>query len=63
MLSLGESICQHLLNKTFSGYGIRGMSIPFRLGEDIWIRAPKLGSQAGPDGSAQLAPLVVLGLG
>ena len=35
MLSPGESICHHLLNKTSLGYGIRGMSIPSRLGEDI----------------------------
>ena len=60
MLSPGESICQHLLNKISPGDGIRGT--PSRLGEDIWIRAPKLGSQAGPDGLVQLQPLVVLGL-
>ena len=52
MLSPGESIRQHLLNKTSLGYGIRGMSTPSRIGEDIWIRAPKLapkfGLQAGP---------------
>ena len=39
MLSPGESNRQHLLNKTS-----RGMSTPSRLGEDIWIRAPKFGS-------------------
>ena len=58
MLSSGESIRQYLLNKTSPGYGIPGMSTPSRLGEDIWIRAPKLapkfGSQAKPDRSAQL---------
>ena len=42
MLSLGESIRPHLLNKTSPGYGIRGMSTLSRLGDDIWIRAPKL---------------------
>ena len=60
MLSSGESIRQHLLNKISPGYGIRGT--PSRLGEDIWIRYPKLGSQAKPDGTVQLQPLVVLGL-
>ena len=35
MLSPGESIHQHLLNKTSPGYDIRGTSIPSRLGEDI----------------------------
>ena len=60
MLSPGESICQHLLNKISSGDGIQGT--PSWLGEDIWIRAPKLGSQAGPDGLVQLQPLVVLDL-
>ena len=35
MLSPGESIRHHLLNKTSLGYGIRGMSIPSRLEEDI----------------------------
>ena len=49
MLSPGESIRQHLLNKTSLGYDIRGMSISFRLGEDIWIRAPKLSSLARPN--------------
>ena len=53
-LSLGESIHQHLLNKTSLGDGLRGMSTPSQLGEDIWIWTPKLGSQAGPDGQAQL---------
>ena len=48
MLSPGEPIRQHLLNKTSLGYGIRGMSISSRLGEDIWIRAPKLSSLARP---------------
>ena len=62
MLSLGESIRHHLLNKTSPRYGIWGMSISSRLGEDIWIRAPKLSSQAGLDGPAQSSPLVVLGL-
>ena len=47
MLSPGESIHQHLLNKTSPRYGIRGMSIPSRLGEDIWIWAPRLGSHLG----------------
>ena len=47
MLSLGESIRQHLLDKTSPGYGIRGMSAPSRLGEDIWIRPPKLASKFG----------------
>ena len=47
MLSPGESIHQHLLNKTSPGYGIRGMSTPSRLGEDIWIRAPKLAAKFG----------------
>ena len=42
MLSPGESIRKHLLNKTSPGYSIRGMLTPSRLGEDIWIRAPKL---------------------
>ena len=58
MLSPGEFIHQHLLNKTSPGYCIWGMSTPSRLGEDIWIRAPKLapkfGWQVGPDRSAQL---------
>ena len=54
MLSPGESVRQHLLNKTSPGYGIRGMSIPSRLGKDIWIQAPKLGLQVGLDGPAQL---------
>ena len=58
MLSLGKSIRQHLLNKTSPGYDIRGMSTPSQLGEDIWIRdpklAPKFGSQSRPNGSAQL---------
>ena len=58
----GESIHQHLLNKTSPGDGLRGMSTPSRLGEDIWIRTPKLGSLAGPDGPTQLYPLVVLPL-
>ena len=48
MLSPGESIRQHLLNKTSPGDGIRGMSTPYQLREDIWIRTPKLGSQADP---------------
>ena len=43
-----------LVNKTSPGYGIRGLSTPSRLGEDIWIWAPKFGSQAGSDGPAQL---------
>ena len=60
MLSPRESIRQHLLNKISPGDGIRGT--PSRLGEDIWIQASKLDSQAGPDGSVQLPPLVVLGL-
>ena len=60
MLFPGEFIRQHLLNKISPGDGIRG--IPSRLGDDIWIRAPKLGSQAGPDGPVQLQPLFVLGL-
>ena len=54
ILSSGEFILQHWLNKTSPGDGIRGMPAPSRLGEDIWIRAPKLGSQARSDGSAQL---------
>ena len=62
MLSSGESIRQHLLTKTSLGYGIRGMLTPSRLGEDILIRAPKFSSQAGPDGLAQLYPLVALSL-
>ena len=49
MLSPGESVLQHLLNKASLGYDIRGMSTPSRLGEDIWIRAPKFGSQARPN--------------
>ena len=60
MLSLGEFIRQLLLNKISPGDGIRGT--PSRLGEDIWIQAPKLGLQAGPDGPVQLQLLVVLGL-
>ena len=60
MLSPGESIRQYLLNKISPGDGIRGT--PSRLGEDIWIQAPKLDSQAEPDGPVQLQPLVVLGL-
>ena len=47
MLSPGESIRQHLLNKTSLGYGIREMSTPSRLGEDIWIRALKLAPEFG----------------
>ena len=35
MLSPGEYIYQHLLNKTSPGYGIRRMSTPSPLGEDI----------------------------
>ena len=46
MLSPGESIHQHLLTKTSPGYGIRGMSTPSRLGEDMLIRAPKFGSSS-----------------
>ena len=38
-----ESIRQYLSNKPSPRDGIRGMSIPFRLGEDIYIWAPKLG--------------------
>ena len=48
MLSPGESIRQHLLNKTSPGDGIWGMSTPSWLGEDICIWTPKLGSQVGP---------------
>ena len=44
MLSPREFIHQHLLNKTPQGYGIRGVSTPSRLEEDILIRAPKFGS-------------------
>ena len=54
ILSSGESIRQHWLDKTSPGDGIWGMLAPSWLGEDIWIQAPKLGSQAGSDGSAQL---------
>ena len=46
-LSPGESIRQYLLNKSSLGYGIRGMSTPSRLGEDIWIQASKLVSMFG----------------
>ena len=48
------------LDKISPGDDVRGT--PSRLGEDIWIRAPWLGSQAGPDGPVQLQPSVVLGL-
>ena len=54
ILSSEESIRQHLLNKTSPGDDIQGILTPFRLGEGIWIRAPKLGSQAGPGRPAQL---------
>ena len=54
MLSPGESIRQHLLNKISPGYGIRGMSTPSRIGEDIWILAPKLAPKFGLSGPAQL---------
>ena len=60
MLSPGESIRQHLLNKISLRDGIRGT--PSRLGDDILIRAPKLDSQTGPDWPIQLQSLVVLGL-
>ena len=56
----GESIRQHLLNKISPGDGIRGT--PSQLEEDICIRAPKLSSQAGPNGPIQLQSLVILGL-
>ena len=36
-LSPREYIRQHLLNKTSPRDGIRGMSTPSQLGEDIWI--------------------------
>ena len=53
MPSPGEYTRQHSLNKSSPGDGIRGMSTPSGLGEDILTRTPKLGSQAGPHGPAQ----------
>ena len=54
MPSPGEYTRQHSLNKSSLGDDIQGMSTPFGLGEDIWTRTPKLGSQAGPDGPTHL---------
>ena len=54
ILSLGESIRQHLLNKTSPGDDIRGIRTPSRLGEGIWNRCPKLGSSARPNYSLYL---------
>ena len=41
---------------------MRSITIPFRVGEDIWVSALELGSQATSAGPAQLWSLVGWGL-
>ena len=49
--SSGESIRQYLSNKSSPRDGIRGIQLPIpsRLGEDMWIWAPKLGYPGRPN--------------